>query len=175
MVKIAVCGYGHDGRSYDETGRGYTYIVNDNVNVGDAIQVIATSRKGNKFVTTASPVETHRENSIQGQLAKSMAEEEIKEKMVRKEIETGEKADFSKVEINQSYTGKELGATGFRGSNQYTQSVRARQMQVYMQDHPNATMSKNASDLVDSYGTKNPIQVKSKYQSFDEYSKPFNK
>lgn len=156
MAKIALCGYGHDGRSYDETGNSYAYIVNDNVNVGDVLQVIATSRKGNKFVTTASPVEVHRESSMEGQLAKSWAE-----------------SNASDGEINQTYSGKQLGVGGFRGSEKYKQETRARQMQVYQQEHPNAPLSKNASNLVDTYGSQEPITPKSNYKSFDEYSKPF--
>lgn len=156
MAKIALCGYGHDGRGMGNSFYGYAYVVNDNVNVGDVLQVVATSSKGRKFVTTASPHETMRENTAEAQKFKTTIQE-----------------DTHDGEINQVYSGKELGVKGFRGSEQYQQETRARQMQAYVQEHPNVELSQNASNLVADYGAKDGVNPPNRYQSFDEYSKPY--
>lgn len=149
MAKIALCGYGHDGRGLGASSYGYAYVVNDNVNVGDKLQVIATNWKsGKKFATTASPLETHRENSKEGQEVKSWAQQ-----------------DSADGEINVVQSGKELGVKGFRGSKTYQEQTRANALQEYASKHPQAEFSKNANKLME----------KGTYQSFDEYSSQFNK
>lgn len=158
MAKIALCGYGHAAQSIDKGGEQYAYVVNDNVNVGDAIQVVATNWKsGKKFATTASPVETHRENSVEGQ-------------MNRQAIEgyTGEK-------LTEAYSGKQLGVSGFRGDSAYKQQVRAQNLQAYLQENPSAVATNNGEKLMQDYGNPKGVNPKSNYQTFDEYSKPFTK
>lgn len=145
MAKLAKCGYGSRGEGLGKTPDGYTYVVNDNVRTGDKIQVISTSRKGNKFPTTAVPLHTFQENSKKGQMAKQEAEQQ-----------TGEAP-------TKSYTGKELGATGSRSvprtptiggekpQSQYTMQTRAGNIAQYMQTHPDAKLTKHAQETFDSY------------------------
>lgn len=166
MAKIAICGYGHDGRGTGPYGDGYAYLVNDNVNKGDVLQVIATSRKGNKFATTAQSLETHRENSIEGSMAKTMAESNMASQRINKAVESGKGvigADLTDIGLTKVYSGKELGVKGFRGGAGYQEQTRANALQQYAQEHPNATFSANAESLME----------KGTYQTFDEYSKPF--
>lgn len=153
MAKIALCGYGHDGRGTGTTTDGYAYIVNNNVNVGDRLQVIATSRKNRKFVTTASPNRVIREDSAEGKIQRYFAETDIAH---------SKNANAGKIE--QAYTGKEVGAKGFRGSESYQEQTRAKVLEKYAETHPNAEYSKNSQNLMNQ----------GKYQSFDEYSKPYN-
>lgn len=155
MAKIAICGYGHDGRGTGTTVDGYAYVVNDNVNVGDRLQVIATNwRSGRKFATTASPNRVVRENSAEGQFEKSYAESDM---AASKNANAGV--------IEEAYTGKELGVKGFRGGAAYQEQTRANALEKYAQSHPNAEYSKNAQSLM----------KESTYQSYEEYSKPFMK
>ena len=79
MAKFAQCGYGSQGQGLGKTTDGYTYVVNDNVRTGDKIQVIATSKKGNKFATTAVPLHTYKETSAKGQIAKQQSLQKGKE------------------------------------------------------------------------------------------------
>lgn len=148
MAKLAKCGYGSRGEGLGTTTDGYTYVVNDNVRTGDKIQVISTSRKGNKFPTTAVPLHTFQENSKKGQEAKQEAQQR-----------TGE-------EPTKSYSGKELGVTGARAipktptigrekpQSQYTMETRAGNIAQYMQQHPNAKLTENAQETFDSYSKK---------------------
>jgi len=139
MAKIALVGYGHDGRGLGKTNYGYAYMVNDNVNKGDNIQVVATNWKsGKKFATTAMPLETHRENSLQGQLEKSWAESESRDG-----------------QITTAYSGSQLGIGGFRGSKEYQQQVRAQNLQMYLQQNPQYEPSKNGAQLIKNYGNPN--------------------
>lgn len=145
MAKLAKCGYGSKGEGIGKTPDGYTYVVNDNVRTGDKIQVISTSRKGNKFPTTAVPLHVFQENSKKGQLAKQEAQQK-----------TGESP-------TKAYTGKELGATGSKAvsqtptiggekpQSQYTMETRAGNIAQYMQTHPNAKLTKNAQETFESY------------------------
>lgn len=153
MAKIALCGYGSDGRGTGRTTDGYAYIVNNNVNVGDRLQVVATSRKNRKFVTTASPNRVIREDSAEGKIQRYFAETDIRH---------SKNANAGKIE--NAYTGKEVGAKGFRGSESYQEQTRANVLQRYAQEHPNADYSKNSQELM----------KKGTYESFDEYSKPYN-
>ena len=145
MAKFAKCGYGSQGQGLGKTTDGYTYIVNDNVRTGDVIQVIATShgKEPKKFATTAVPLHTYKETSVKGQKAK----QEVLEK-------TGN-------DPTQSYTGKELGATGARATNpledgkrtisQYAQATRAGNIAMYKQKDPNAKWSANSQETFDTY------------------------
>lgn len=145
MAKIAQCGYGSRGEGLGKTTNGYTYVVNDNVRTGDKIQVISTSRKGNKFSTTAVPRSVFQENSKKGQMAVQEAQQK-----------TGENP-------TQSYSGKELGVSGSRAvpktptiggekaQSQYTMQTRAGNIEKYMQSHPDAPLTKHAQETFDSY------------------------
>ena len=127
-------GYGHAAQSIDKGGEEYAYLVNDNVNVGDQIQVVATSRKGRKFATTASPVEMHRENSVTGQMIKSGVEGMIGQ------------------DLTQVYSGSQLGIGGFRGSKEYQLQVRAQNLQMYLQQNPQYEPSDNGATLMKQHG-----------------------
>jgi len=157
MAKIVLCGYGSHAQSLEKGGEQYAYVVNDNVNVGDVLQVIATSRKGRKFATTASPVETHRANSVDGQVIKQVTEQY-----------TGEP-------LTEAYSGKQLGVKGFKGDPTYQAQTRARSLQAYQQENPNAVLSDNANKLVKDYGSDKPVTPKSNYESYADYSKKFMK
>ena len=143
MAKFAQCGYGSQGQGLGKTTDGYTYVVNDNVRTGDKIQVIATSKKGNKFATTAVPLHTYKETSAKGQMAKQQVQEK-----------TGK-------EPTQSYSGKELGVQGSRATqplgdgkrtiSEYAQETRAGNIAMYKQQDPNATWTKKAQETFDSY------------------------
>lgn len=143
MAKFAQCGYGSQGQGLGKTTDGYTYVVNDNVRTGDKIQVIATSKKGNKFATTAVPLHTYKETSAKGQMAKQQAQEK-----------TGK-------EPTQSYSGKELGVQGSRATqplgdgkrtiSEYAQETRAGNIAMYKQKDPNAEWTKKAQETFDSY------------------------
>lgn len=143
MAKFAQCGYGSQGQGLGKTTDGYTYVVNDNVRTGDKIQVIATSKKGNKFATTAVPLHTYKETSSKGQMAKQQVQEK-----------TGK-------EPTQSYSGKELGVQGSRATqplgdgkrtiSEYAQETRAGNIAMYKQKDPNAKWTEKAQETFDSY------------------------
>ena len=143
MAKFAQCGYGSQGQGLGKTTDGYTYVVNDNVRTGDKIQVIATSKKGNKFATTAVPLHTYKETSAKGQIAKQQVQEK-----------TGK-------EPTQSYSGKELGVQGSRATqplgdgkrtiSEYAQETRAGNIAMYKQKDPNAKWTEKAQETFDSY------------------------
>lgn len=148
MAKFAQCGYGSQGQGLGTTTDGYTYVVNDNVRTGDRIQVISTSKKGNKFATTAVPLHTYKENSVKGQKAKQQAITSMENR--------GQKG-----EISQSYSGKELGVEGSKATkplgeghrtiSEYAQETRAGNIAMYKQQNPNATWTKKAQETFDSY------------------------
>ena len=143
MAKFAQVGYGSRGQGLGTTTDGYTYVVNDNVRTGDIIQVVSTSRAGRKFATTAVPLHTYKETSKKGQDAKQEAMSK-----------TGQ-------EPTQSYTGKELGATGStatkpladgkRSISQYTEATRAGNIAMYKQQDPNAVFTKKSEETFDNY------------------------
>lgn len=143
MAKFAQCGYGSQGQGLGKTTDGYTYVVNDNVRTGDKIQVIATSKKGNKFATTAVPLHTYKETSAKGQIAKQQVQEK-----------TGK-------EPTQSYSGRELGVQGSRATqplgdgkrtiSEYAQETRAGNIAMYKQKDPNAKWTEKAQETFDSY------------------------
>lgn len=145
MAKFAKVGYGSAGQGLGTTEDGYTYIVNDNVRTGDTIQPVATSRKGRKFATTGVVRHAYRENSVNGQEAKQEAQE-------------------AGADITNVYSGKELGVGGSRvaripqGSepkhkpaSQYAERTRAGNLAMYMQQNPNAELTKNARETFDTY------------------------
>jgi hypothetical protein len=165
MAKIAQCGYGSKGQGLGKTTDGYTYVVNDNVRVGQRLQVIATShgKEPKKFVTTAVPITTYSENSIIG-----------KEKKVNFQSQG--------LELTKAYSGGELGASGeikrkdvTIGSNkpqtEYTISARALAEQKYKQTDPNAQFTKNAQETLKYYQENKP--TKKQGGTFADYSKQF--
>ena len=169
MAKIVLCGYGHDGRGLGSTVDGYAYIVNDNVNKGDVIQVVATNWKsGKKFGTTAQTLETHKENSVAGAVLKTTAESDAKSAELNRAIEQGREPNLEGTGLTRVYSGKELGVKGFRGSEDYQKQVRAQNVQTYLQNNPGSVATDNAYKAIDKYGKDG------KMKSFDEYSKPFN-
>lgn len=135
-MKIAKVGYGTKNPNIGKTQGGYQYLVNDNVRTKDVIQVISTSRAGNKFPTSATALSLYKENSVKG-----MAE---KQRMQEKDID-----------ITQTYSGKQLGATGSirklaepigdnKRQSQYVLSTRAGLVEKTIQQQPQASFSKNA-------------------------------
>ena len=166
MAKFAMVGYGSQGQGLGKTTDGYTYVVNDNVRVGQRIQVIATShgKEPKKFVTTAVPSKTFNENSIVGK------EEKAK---------LGDVAD----NLTKAYSGGELGASGeitkkdiAIGSNkpqsEYTVSSRALAVEKFKQSDPNAQFTQNTQKTVDYYKENKPTKGL-KSGTFADYSKPF--
>lgn len=147
MAKIAKCGYGSRGEGLGKTTDGYTYVVNDNVRTGDILQVVATSRKGNKFATTAQV----RYGGVFSQNSKK-GQEAIREAQQN----TGE-------DPTQSYSGKEVGAGGARKApktspieglkpqSQYTMETRAGNLAKYMQTHPDTKLTEHAQETFESY------------------------
>ena len=115
MAKFARVGYGSQGQGVGKNPDGYTYLVNDNVRVGDRIQVVATSSRGNKFGTTAVPLSTHGENTVKGKEAQISAlargDKRIAE-MLSSSTREGfiTQADLDRMGgITKVYSGKELG------------------------------------------------------------------
>ena len=138
MAKIALVGYGSQGQSTMQSGKEYAYMVNDNVNVGDKMQVVATNWKTKKkFATTAVAGHVLRENSKMGQEAKTLAQSQ---------------ARFTDGEITTAYTGAQLGIGGFRGDKAYQQQVRAQNLQMYLQENPQFEPTQNAAKGIAKYG-----------------------
>lgn len=170
MAKLAICRYGTNGEGPENNpSKTYTYIVNDNVRSGDNIQVISTSSKGNKFATTAKTLTKKdaqelsqksgvkvesgvvKENGVKGQellnkTRSAMAEKQGIDlnKTPYDQLSTEQK---SRLEITQSYTGKELGVSGKKTREQ----TRAGNIEMYMQKNPNATLTPKAQETFDSY------------------------
>lgn len=163
MAKFAQVGYGSQGQGLGKTTDGYTYVVNDNVRTGDRIQVVSTSRNGNKFATTAVPLHTYKETSKKGQLArlevvakgdkdvvKALDKRINQGKMTIGQIETEEQRRGR--QVTQSYTGAEVGLN-VKGMSQqqYEQATRGANLAKYKQEHPKATFSDHAQETFDSY------------------------
>ena len=170
MAKLAICRYGSKGEGPESNpSKTYTYIVNDNVRSGDNIQVISTSSKGNKFATTAKTLTkkdaeelsqksgvnvesgVFKESSVKGQellnkTRSAMAEKKGIDlnKTPYDQLATEQK---NKLEITQSYTGKELGVSGKRTREQ----TRAGNIEMYMQKNPNTTLTTKAQETFDTY------------------------
>ena len=135
MAKIARVGYGSQGQGVGKNPKGYTYLVNDNVRVGDRIQVVSTSSLGLKFGTTAVPLSTHGENTVKGKQAKidalSSGDSGVAETLKR-QIEPRELDKMARQSVTQSYTGKELGISRKGMSEQgYTKAVRSANLEKY--------------------------------------------
>ena len=151
MAKIAICGYGSQGQGVGKDGQGYAYVVDDSVKTQQVIQVISTARnKVTKFATTAKVLHGYKESSVKGEEAK-------------------QKAEQNAGTVTQSYTGKELGAKGSKAkeflyegadgvkhykTSQYQQATRAGNIAKYLEQNPNAQLSKNASETFASYSSK---------------------
>lgn len=173
MAKLAICRYGTRGEGPEnDPSKTYTYIVNDNVRSGDNIQVISTSSKGKKFATTAKTLTKKdaeelsqksgqevksgvvKENGARGQALLNETRSAIAEKKgidlnqtPYDKLSTEQK---SKLEITQSYTGKELGIIGGKSREQ----TRAGNLAKYKETHPNAELTAKSQDTFDSYSRK---------------------
>lgn len=172
MAKFAQCGYGSSGQGLGKTTDGYTYVVNDNVRVGQRLQVIATShgKTPKKFVTTAVPLNTYSENSVVGKKVKADLQKEL-----------GDKAD----NLTKAYSGGELGASGEitkkdvsvgtnKPQSEYTISSRALAVEKYKQSDPNAQFTSNTEQTLKYYNENKPTKGQ-KGGTFADYSKPFLK
>ena len=142
MAKFAQCGYGSQGQGLGKTTDGYTYVVNDNVRTGDKIQVIATSKKGNKFATTAVPLHTYKETSAKGQIAKQQSLQKGKEPI---DVFSGKELGV------QGSTATKLLDNGKRSISEYAQETRAGNIAMYKQKDPNAKWTEKAQETFDSY------------------------
>lgn len=172
MAKIAICRYGTNGEGPESNlSKTYTYIVNDNVRTGDNIQVISTSIRGKKFATTAKTLTKEDAKKLSQKSGENVESGVVKESGVkgqellnktrsamaeRKNIDLNKTPydqlsteQKNKLEITQSYTGKELGLSGKRTREQ----TRAGNIGMYMQKNPNATWTKNAQETFDSYSS----------------------
>ena len=135
MAKIARVGYGSQGQGVGKNPNGYTYLVNDNVRVGDRIQVVSTSSLGRKFGTTAVPLSIHGENTVKGKQAKidalSSGDSGVAETLKR-QIEPNELNKMAQQSVTRSYTGKELGIER-KGMTEegYTKTVRSANLKKY--------------------------------------------
>lgn len=161
MAKFAQVRYGSQGQGpQNRPNDTYTYVVNDNVRTQDKIQVVSTSKKGNKFATTALTMHTYKENSVKGQNAKvdvlARGDKGIT-KAIEQDIKSGkitqsQLTQMAKDVSTQSYTGKELGMSQKGVSkNQYQQDVRGANLAMYKQANPNATLTPKAQETFDSY------------------------
>lgn len=173
MAKIAMVGYGSSGQGVGKDGKGYTYVVNDNVRVGQRLQVIATShgKEPKKFVTTAVPNKTFNENSVVGKEEMRILKEDLKTK------------NKSNIDFTKAYSGGELGASGeiskkdvVVGTNQaqseYVISSRAKAVEKFKESDPNAKFTKNTQETLKYYNENKPTKG-SKGGTFADYSKPF--
>lgn len=112
MAKFARVGYGSQGQGLGKNPEGYVYVVNDNVRVKDRIQVVATSRAGRMFGTTAVPLSTFSENSVKGRQAKidalSSGDKDLG-KFLKRTITQADLDRMSKEAVTRAYSGTELG------------------------------------------------------------------
>lgn len=170
MAKFAICRYGSQGQGpQNDPSKTYTYIVNDNVRSGDNIQVVSTAINGKKFATTAKTLTKKdaeelsqksgkkvesgvvKENSIRGQELLSKTRSAMAEKQgidlnetPYDKLSTEQKG---KLEVTQSYTGKELGVSGKKTREQ----TRAGNISKYKETHPNAELTSKTQETFDSY------------------------
>ena len=170
MAKLAICRYGTNGEGPERNpSKTYTYIVNDNVRSGDNIQVVSTAVNGKKFATTAKALTKDDAEKLSQKSGK-----EVKSGVVKESGERGQKLlnetrsamakkqgidlnetpydklsteQKEKLEISQSYTGKELGIVGSRSREQ----VRAGNIAKYKETHPNAQLTSKTQETFDSY------------------------
>lgn len=173
MAKFATVGYGSSGQGVGKDGEGYTYVVNDNVRVGQRLQVIATShgKEPKKFVTTAVPNKTFNENSVVGKEEMRLLKENLKTK------------NKSNIGFTQAYSGGELGASGETtkkdvsiGSNrpqsEFVTASRALAAKKFKESDPNAKFTKNTQETISYYESNKP-QKGTKGGTFADYSTPY--
>lgn len=170
MAKFATVGYGSQGQGMGKSGEGYTYVVNDNVRVGQRLQVVSTARdRKTKFVTTAVPKSTANENSIIGKQKKT--------ELQGKGVDTDN--------LTKAYSGGELGAKGEiskkdvviggnKPQSEYTISARALAEQKYLKSDPTAQFSENAQETLKYYQGNEP-KPRQNGGTFADYSRPFMK
>lgn len=148
MAKIAKCGYGSHGQGVGQTD-GYVYVVNDNVRTGDKIQVVATSKKGRKFGTTAVPLHIHGENTVKGQQVVQQAEQaagEVTRAYSAREL--GVSTSTRKpAELPQEL--KDIGAT--KPQSPQALAIRGGNLQQYMQTHEGTELTPYAQRQVETY------------------------
>lgn len=160
-------GYGSSGQGKGKTREGYAYVVNDNVRVGQRLQVMATSHgvEKKKFFTTGVPLATYSENSQVGQIAL--------------QTETGGR---SKDQLTNAYTGAQLGASGdtlkknvrvgsLEPQTEYAMSARALTGEKALQADPSLKFTENALKTMNYYSES--TAQKKRTSEFDKYSKPF--
>lgn len=170
MAKLAICRYGSNGEGPEsDLSKTYTYIVNDNVRSGDNIQVISTSSRGKKFVTTAKTLTKEDAEKLSQKSGKNVESGVVKESGVRgqellnktrSEMAKKQGIDLnetpydklsteqkSKLEVTQSYTGKELGMIGGKSREQ----IRGGNIAKYKETHPNAKFTQKSEETFDSY------------------------
>ena len=162
MAKFARVGYGSKGQGVGNNPDGYTYLVNDNVNVGDRIQVISTSSKGRKFGTTAVPLSTHGQNTVKGRQAQvdalSRGDKHIAD-MLSTSAREGyiTQADLDRMGgVTKAYSGSELGISR-KGLTQaqYRQEVRGGSLKEYKNEiGSKVPMTAKAQESFDSYSAK---------------------
>lgn len=174
MAKIAQCGYGSKGQGVGNKPEGYTYIVNDNVNKGDVIQVISTSRLGRKFPTTAVPLSTTKMDTAKGQEIKQKALKDLEasnNERTKRMVDEGKMPPVQTNELTQVQSGKELGAKGYKYNpisaqtgktlpSEYQMQTRAKAVEKYKQTNPYVEWTENA-------------QKTAKIQTYEEYAKYF--
>lgn len=158
MAKIARVGYGSLGQGVGNNPDGYTYVVNNSVNVGDRIQVIATSSKGRKFGTTAVPLSTHGENTVKGKQAKIDALSSGDRSVSGFLKGTINQADLDRIasqSVTRAYSGRNLGISR-KGltQEQYRQEVRGGSLKQYVNKVGEVPMSDKAKENFDSYSAK---------------------
>lgn len=158
MAKIARVGYGSMGQGVGNNPDGYTYVVNNSVNVGDKIQVIATSSKGRKFGTTAVPLSTHGENTVKGKQAKIDALSNGDRGVSGFLKGTINQADLDRMasqSVTRAYSGKDLGISR-KGltQEQYRKEVRGGSLKQYVNEVGEVPMSDKAKENFDSYSAK---------------------
>lgn len=143
MAKLAQVGYGSRGQGIGKTENGYTYVVNDNVRVGDLIQPIATNWKSQrKFATTGMARATTKETTAKAQ--------EQKQKLQEKGVD-----------ITQVYSGKEVGATGSKRPTigpdgkkvmgQYVEQARGGNIAKMLEKDPNTQLTQKARESYEDY------------------------
>lgn len=158
MAKFARVGYGSQGQGVGNNPEGYTYIVNDNVSVGDKIQVISTSYLGNKFATTAVPLSTHGMNTVKGREASISAMANGDHDLatfLKSSMPSSELVNMAKQSVTRSYTGSELGVSrAGMSKEEYQQAVRGGNLQRYTNEVGAMPMSQKAQEDFDSYSAK---------------------
>lgn len=177
-MKFAQVGYGRDGRGAGKEGKGYTYIVGDNVRTGDTLTPVVKHAgvKQTMFVTTGK-VLTNKDLEGTGLRGLSNTQQE--------EIVTAEGKKLTEDDLRKAYTGRELGVQRtigdqasqhkeIGGEDTYVPSLY--QAQARAKSLAVATAEENLAPESISKGaaTQRALGVlESPPQTFDEYSKQF--